>query len=253
MKQLLIYISCIFFITILCNCQEKEIERYKDDPRLYFSREKWSENYSNQGDSTEHSFFTLPDDQLRDTVWVDIRTMGLPTDFPRPFRIVQTNAKQADAAIPGKHYVAFDDESIRDLMMIPAGKVQHFMPVIVLRDPSLDTCRVRIEMEVEANDYFKVGLTSLSRFMVSTTSEVQEPKLWESFWQYYYGDWGPRKMWFLIRYVGISDFEKYPNDDAMILYLPAAAYGALEKYNADENNPDRPLQEADGTLVEFPL
>lgn len=237
------------------SCDQREVTRYEDDPRIYFYKgivydEVALTSYT-QSDSIKRSFFVLPDDQMWDTVWLDIRTMGFPTDQDRPMKIVQTNTGQPYAAVAGKHYIGFDDERVKKEVSIAAGQVKRMLPVIFYRDPSLEKDSVRLELEIQRNDYFEVGMDTLSRFMVEMTAKPAKPRLWSSVFQSVFGDWGPKKMWFIMRYVGFSDFENRIGDYAYQIFLRGRAGEALAEYNADERNEDRPLKEADGTPVKF--
>lgn len=252
MKTNIVYFL-ISFALLLQACEQLEVDNYENDPRLYFYHGSYTINHKTftQRDSTEHSFFTLSDDQLVDTVWVDIRTMGLLEHQARPMKIVQVNTDKPNAAVAGKHYFAFDSDEMKEHMYMPANRAQCFWPVIVKRDPSLENSRVRLEMAIIENDYFKPGVDTLARFMVTTTGQAQKPSLWNSYWKYSYGEWGSKKMWFLVNYVGIRDFNSYISDSGLDYYYQAKAREELKKYNADESNPDRPLKEADGTIVTF--
>lgn len=252
MKTNIVYIL-ISFALLLQACEQLEVDNYENDPRLYFYYGSYTINHKTftQRDSTEHSFFTLSDDQLVDTVWVDIRTMGLLENQARPMKIVQVNTDKPNAAVAGKHYFAFDSDEMKEHRYMPANRAQCFWPVIVKRDPSLENSRVRLEMAIIENDYFKPGVDTLARFMVTTTAQAQKPSLWNSYWKYSYGEWGSKKMWFLVNYVGIRDFNSYISDSGLDYYYQAKAREELKKYNADESNPDRPLKEADGTIVTF--
>lgn len=239
----------------LGSCEERDVMRYEDDPRIYFYKgivydEVALTSYT-QSDSVKRSFFVLPDNQMWDTVWLDIRTMGFPTDYDRPIKIIQTNTGEPYAAVAGKHYIGFDDERVKDQVSIAIGQVKRMLPVIFYRDPSLTTDSVRLEIEIQPNEYFGVGMDTLSHFMVEMTAKPSKPKLWSSVFQSVFGDWGAKKMWFIMRYVGFSDFENRINDYAYQTYLRGRAAEALAEYNADERNEDRPLREADGTVVKF--
>lgn len=252
MKRETTYIATLLFLCCgLFGCEQLEVNKYENDPRLYFFKGYWAVDKFTQGDSTVHSFFVQPDGQMTDTVFVDVRTMGLPTDEPRPFKIVQLNPDHPDAAVPGKHYVPFDSEEMQRNMVMPAHAVRRLLPVIVKRDPSLETSRVRIEMAIVENDYFKVGIDTLAKFLVTTTAQAQKPGLWENYWKYHFGDFGAKKLWFLVHYVGVTNFDERISDSGYEYYIEARAVQALKEYNADESHPDRPLREADGTLVTF--
>ena len=249
MKRYRLFILLIVAIGLFFgSCDEKDVIRYEDDPRIYFYKGIVYDNVArtsySQADSVKRSFFVLPDTQMWDTVWIDIRTMGFPTDYERPMKIVQTNVGEPFAAVAGKHYIGFDDERVEGQVSIAAGQVKRMLPVIFYRDPSLEKDSVRLEIEIQPNEYFSVGMDTLSHFMVEMTAKPAKPRLWN-------GDWGAKKMWFIMRYVGFTDFENRIGDYAYETYLRGRAAEALAEYNADERNEDRPLREADGTLVKF--
>lgn len=140
---------------------------------------------------------------------------------------------------------------MKEQVSIAAGQVKRMLPVIFYRDPSLEKDSVRLEIEIQSNEYFSVGMDTLSHFMVEMTAKPSKPRLWNSVFSYIFGDWGAKKMWFIMRYVGFTDFENRISDYAYQTYLRGRAAEALAEYNADERNEDRPLREADGTLVKF--
>lgn len=250
MKKNILYIMGISFLLGLSGCEQLDVNRYENDPRLYFFNgydNTRTPTYYHQ-DSIAQSFFLLPAEQERDTVFIVLETMGMPSDEPRPFRLVQTNEGEPDAAVSGKHYLPFDSEEMKRNMMIPAGAVRYYMPLIVLRDPSLEISKVRLKIGIGENEYFKQGIDEELEFMVTITATAEEPPTWDD---WYFGDWGPKKMWFVINYVGITDFMDVSEDSAYLNYLKAFAIQKLREYNADPGNPDTPLTEADGTVVTF--
>lgn len=241
-------------VLLLAGCHLESVEEYENEPRLYFFKGNYNLGEWVQEDSITHSFFSVPELQKRDTVWIDIRTMGYLGEEARTFKIVQTNLGESDAAVPGTHYIGFDDPSIAELMKMPARAFRYLMPVILLRDPSLETATVRIKMGVAKNENFGVGIDTLSHFLITTTSVPAKPTTWDSHWKVSFGTWGAKKMWFIMNYVGITDFEDISalDDYTYRMYLKTMAQDKLEEYNANENNPDRPLMEADGiTEVKF--
>lgn len=251
MKRNIFYIVILLFPLWFFGCERHDVEKYENDPRLYFFKGNYNLGEFIQGDSTAHSFFVQPDGQNLDTVWVDIRTMGFPADYPRPMKIAQIHTDRGNAAVAGKHYVSFDSEEMQKNLLMPANAVRCLLPVIVKRDPSLETSRVRIEMAVVENEYFKVGIDTLSKFIVTTTARAEKPALWDSYWKHMFGDFGAKKLWFLIHYVGLTEFDAYLSDSGYRYYLQSKAIQVLENYNADVNHQDRPLRETDGTLVTF--
>ena len=239
----------IFLLVVsIAGCEKETGLKYGDVPALYF---KYSDNLDEiyQRDSLDHSFFLVPKEEMRDTVLIYILTMGNPADDDRPFELVLANAGQPKAAVPGKHFVAFDDPEMKEHFKISKGAVGVYFPLIVLRDPSLDTDTIRFELKLVENSYFKTGIDAWTRFVVKTTSQATKPANWNTLWRYHFGlSWGTEKMRFIITMVGLTDFDTRP-ESGYAAYLSAKAKQKLLEYNAA--HPKKPLAEADGTLVTF--
>ena len=56
-------------------------------------------------------------------------------------------------------------------------------------------------------------------------------------------------MKFIIQHTGYTDWEVIPSDGAYIGYMSSKVQNAFQQYNLE--NPNKPLIEADGTLVSF--
>lgn len=239
--------TILIFLLIVgtIGCKENTALEYENDPALYFEN-----SYYTQQDSIAHTFFIQPDDQMRDTVFVEILTMGYPTNTDRPFILEQTNAGKPGAAVAGKHFVAFDDPEMLEHLKIPKGSVRKSFPLIVLRDPSLELEEVRIELKIGENEYFRSGIDEWTNFVVKTTSMAVKPTNWDSYWKYYFGiTWGSVKMKFIIDNTGFTEFDGGSLNSDYTNYLSSKVKQKLLEYNT--NHPDEPLSEADGTLVTF--
>lgn len=237
-------------VFLLAGCEEKVTLLYENEPALYFFKGTDYTNNFKQGDSLIYSFYTKELGRVRDTVYLNIRTMGLPAEAPRAVSLVQANTGNRTDAIAGIHYVAFDDPEVKDLMVIPANAVMADIPVILLRDKSMKSFEFRLNLEIRENDYFKVGLDTQKSFLIRLSDMAAPPDNWKS-WSYTFGEWGPVKMRFIMDYVGVTDFEKYAEyTSAELTYLQMKAIQKLEEYNQKNNTI---LTEDDGvTIVEFP-
>lgn len=248
---------CAAAISVFAACKQVDVNKYENDPRIYFPNQSLTET-SSPRDNINHTFITVPDGQLTCDVEVDVRAMGFPADYPRAviFRQIFPDEKgYADgtpAAVPGMHYLPFDDPQMQERMFMPAGKVQVKIPVTLIKTPELEDGKVRLEFELVANEHFNLGIKKNLIFSISSTSQYQMPKLWDR-WQNYMGIWGAKKMWFLVTVVGMhpSIFDETVTH-AYSNYKKAQAIDELEKYNSDPNNKDTPLKETDGTVVKFP-
>lgn len=215
-------------------CERYDAQLFEEEARVCFLR---GDSGNGQQDSILQSFFVVPEAQDRDTVWVEITLMGFPVNEVRPVKIVQTNQDAEDAAVAGTHYIAFDDAELKDLMVMGANQVTAKIPVVLLRDISLKTGKKRLEMTIGENDYFKRGIDADCRFMVQTTELAEKPANWDNAWKKsYFGEWSSQKMWFIVNYLGLDDFEA-EYDAGYKKYLKQKAHSKLNEYNATHDEP----------------
>ena len=238
----------LLFALLFLSCEERVVHRYESENSLYFF---WgSENYNTfvQQDSISYNFTEKQSSRLRDTIHLRVLSAGFLSDSDRAVRIAQTLADGSPNALPGTHYVDFDDPALAGRFIVPAGSTRAELPIVILRDPSLRSQVVRLEIELRENDHFKVVIPELSRFVIKITDMIAKPSNWDFLWASYMGTWGPEKMRFLADYVGIADYEG-THDASEMLYYRSVAIEKLTEYN---NTHATPLTEADGTPVTFP-
>jgi hypothetical protein len=237
--------TLVALVVTLPGCREMDIDTYENDPRLYFHRDV---NTSRQRDSISYSFFIQGETVVRDTVWVEIRTMGIPSATPRPFKVEQINAGDTLAARVGIHYLPFDSGELKELMQVAPGATSALVPVVLLRDISLKREEARLEIAIVENEYFKPGVESNLKFVVKSSDFAVKPASW-NLWGVVFNEWGPQKMLFLIQYLGIDFSEPAPTDIDPRLHYRGLAKELLMRYN--DTHPGKPLAEEDGTLVSF--
>lgn len=250
MKNLSYIILFLLAGVCMSSCQEKVVMLYENDPRLYFYKGTDYTNGITQRDSIVYSFYTKETTRMRDTVYVNIRTMGLPEDYARQITLKQTNAGKENAAVAGTHYVAFDDNEVAVSMVIPANAVMTNIPIILLRDRSMKFAEYRMELEIVENEEFGIALETQKNFLIKVSDMTAPPANWNSTWIYVFGEWGAVKMKFIIDYLGFTDFDNYSQySSEEYNYFKMKANQKLEEYNATHPV----LTEDDGiTLVEFP-
>jgi len=229
-----------FTLIVLTGCQLENPLAYENDPAIYFIRN------SNQRDSLNHSFFM--NDNLTDTLWIKVVTMGETSTTDRRFSVKQVNSSAANAARPGVHYKPFDDPFIVENMVVKAGKAEADLPIIFIHDKSLDLTTVEIVLEVEGNENFRPGINIWRQIKIRTTALTTKPALWDTHYFRFFGlSWGPVKFRFIIDHTGYMDWAAVP-DMSFGMYMGAQVLNDLQKYNASH---DEPLSEADGTEVSF--
>ena len=208
-----------------------------------------------------------------DTVWVRVATMGYLSDEARPFELEQVMTGERDA-VAGKHYVAFTDAEMQSWYYIPAGQAEVLVPIVVKRDPSLETeGDVVLKFTFKENEYFKLGYPEFAVYSIVISDQLAKPTMWTTCnLNYYFGAYGPVKhelmiawteqawddtyiesLFYEYRYSG-GGVAWYPKDGNYISYLASWFAERLAKENAERlADPEigDVYREANGDAVDF--
>ncbi len=276
-KQVMRLLTCFTLLVTLAmsltSC-EKDLEVYNTETcRINFyynlnSRSSFNETLAR----TSYSFIYGDVNRERDTLWFDVQTMGFTSDKDRPVTLQQLPS-DGNQAVPGKHYVAFDDPSVSHLYVIPAGKATTKLPVIILRDASLKNETVTLKFGFKENEFFQLGFEEFSTRQIEMTDQLSEPSKWNEaypipgleryFPQYamrlsdYFGEYGVVKHQFLIEQTGKKWDDEYiesliKGDSNYLKYLVRKMSSRLDEVNAERVSKGLDvLKEADGTPVEI--
>lgn len=249
-----IYILAMLLLSVI-SCSEADLMLYSDEPRVYLG------GYTRAESKT---FYYDTDDVTRDTLYVYVETMGGPRDYDRAVNFKQVkvydveytveNGVKVDSvvtenpynAVAGKHFVAFDGEETKKLMIVPAGEVNALIPVILLRDASLKENEYYLTLQLIENDEFKIGgVTKDVEYAFTFTDKLMKPDFWDLPYQgaYYFGKYSTRKHEFMIEVAG----GKIDNEWWSSLYGTSSIAGLLayyqnkfkmelDKYNNDPEN-----------------
>ncbi|SIN94119.1 DUF4843 domain-containing protein [Chitinophaga niabensis] len=165
MKRL-IYIIAILLATA-SGCTKSEYLLFNDIARVQLS----------DTTSLSSTFVYDPVTIVKDTVYIEVSTIGGITNYDRPVKLVQipefdytyvrdpiTNqitdtiaTERPFKAVAGTHYIDLADKSLESMMVIKAGSVRAQIPVVLLRDASLKTNSYRLRLQLVANKEFGLG------------------------------------------------------------------------------------------------
>lgn len=266
---LLYYIvTGMLMLTGMTSC-EKDLEVYSDATcrlNFYYDVTDISKFKPEMARST-YSFVYGDADADNDTVWYEIETMGFTSDKDRPVSIEQIQEDGMTNAVPGKHYVPFNDPSLADKFLIPAGKARTKIPVVMLRDASLTQETVALRFRIKANEYFVIGYEPYAERVLYFTDMLAEPAKWTfdypSWGSHtvsladYFGTYGVVKHRFLIEETGEKWDDEYidklmTGDSEYLMYMLQKMSKRLAVVNAERAAHGLPpLTEADGTPVEI--
>lgn len=258
--------SILFLLPVLAgwlvSC-EKDLPVYSSsDGMLNFAYE-----YTDSRDSTlNYSFVYAENDVTEDTVWFEVTTMGFPQPRDRYYEVEQVLTGDNDA-VPGKHYVDFNDASYKRLLCVPANAIKARMPIVVLRDASLKNGTVTLKVAIKPGLDFKSGYIGYQFKRLTITDQLTRPNLWTkgSLCQYYFGEWSLTRHQFMIDVTGyrwdddflgnslaIDDYSLC--DQQYLTYLANILQKAVDEENARrEALGEGPLTDENGQLINFPM
>lgn len=211
MKNRIIYLLLLIPAYMLTSC-EKDIE-------VFNSPEVNSLNFifeEREDTLISHTFIYTPEDQLTDTIWMEVETIGFVTDYPRSFTLCEL-AVDSNAAVSGKHYIAFDDSSMKDYYVIAAKQNKARFPLILKKeDPELANKEFNLKIGIKPNENFQAGLPSYQQRLVKVSNILTKPKDWNTYAIYYFaGEYGKEKHHFMIatgNKIGVKIDEEFFHD-----------------------------------------
>lgn len=275
MKKKYTILSCIaasLIMLMLTSC-EKELEVYSSTiARLnFYYGLKSPSAYKPEIAESTFSFVYTDDDCEKDTIWVELESMGLVSDAPRAISLKQVDSVGVANAIAGKHYVAFDNPELAKYYVMPAKAARTKVPVVLLRDASLKSEAVVLKFAIADNGVFTNGYNNYQSRAITFTDRLSEPAEWSTRYYTqpeilpdyyitfatYMGEYGVTKHLFLIRKTGKKwndeDIKEFMASDTNYRsYMRSKMSRLLAKENAERAAEGlEPLKEDDGTLVEI--
>ena len=205
---------------ITASCEEYSAKTWSGDNRLNFVQVASSAVTQVNDTMQIYTFVLEPAAVTRQTIYVRVETMGDVYDYDRPVKLKQVAfyGKDGDKndAVPGKHYVSFDDPEMAAKQFIPKGQVAADIPIILIRE-NLGTNEFLLRIEFERNDYFTLGLDQFSHRTVLISDQLQKPDNWADM-EAYFGTYSQAKHQFMIDVTGLAidyDYIKgiYATDD----------------------------------------
>ena len=246
--------TALIISSIFISC-EKELPLY-DDPqsRLNFY-------YTNDADSLQSYSFNYHPGKDRDTVWFEVRTSGFVSQEDRSFQLEQIPVDSFNA-LPDVHYVSFDDTNYQKNFTIKGGATSGRIPIIVLKDPSLDKETVTLKFRIKDNLIFQTGNVENEYKLLTITNKLSKPQAWQTLMLFYFGHWGPVKHQFMIDHSGQKWDDDYLNslgvtdlancDQAYLAYLRDKLANELYQVNMERMmNGEGWLTDSDGTIIQF--
>lgn len=258
MKTLYIIVAGFVLLTLSVSC-EKDYSLFKTtDCYLNFNYgDVTSEEVTEGMSTTFYSFVYEGDDVKVDTLWFEVVAMGFLSEIDRPLVLKQLPVEGVDNAVPGVHYVAFDDTDLAKFYRIPRGQNTARIPVVLLRnDPELQKKAMALKFGFGENEFFSPGYEGLIVHTIQISDFLTEPVGW---WRANMGSYGQVKHHLMIQWTGEPWDEAYikvfgTGDAAYRSYMRQWFRRKLAEENAKRlADPEigDVYREADGRVVSF--
>ena len=252
MKRNVVLFVCIsIFLSLLNACEEALPLFNPAQDRLNFVITEYN---ATTPSTIRKTFVYDPEDVVCDTIYVPVNSMGFVRDYDRYFRIeqVELDTDSVYNAIPGIHYMGFDDSKISSMMFVPAGQVSGKIPIVAFRDRSMRDTVVVLHLRIAASEHFLPGDLERIEQTVEIGDQLMQPDNWMCF-----GIYGYEKHRFLIEHFNMNfdedTFDLFREDLQWGRWLNSRAKNLLAEENAERlANGKGPLTERDGTVVTFP-
>ena len=267
-------ISCAVVVAVVLAACENDLELFSDPTcrlNFYYEDAQVVKNFKDEMSKTNYSFVYSGMGIEKDTIWLEVESMGFVSDHDRTITLHQVDTAGVVQAVPGTHYVAFNDPGVASYYVMPAGKARTKLPVVLLRDKSLSEETVVLKIQIQANEYFQPGYDVFQSRSITFTDRLSMPGNWEkgyplpglesyfptyaNYLYYYFGRWGQAKHKFLIEQTGQKWDDDYieglmKGDDSYLSYLSQKLNNVLAQVNAERQQQGLGvLCEADGTPV----
>jgi hypothetical protein len=242
---------------------EKDLMTYEGINRLGFSDNTYSLTKTFAFDNSS---------VVKDTVYLNVRTMGHVSKTDRTFKIEQikdgkyVKGKKIKTAKAGLHFVDFSNTNF----VIKANKTKAKIPIVLLRDISMRTNSFGLKVRIVKNNFFELPSTRSLERLIIISDMLEKPKNWygntrKDDWRGF-GVYGKVKHRFMIDVSGLKFDELFfrslilnPKDnyydEVKVRFYRNKFIKALKEYN--EKHPANSLREEkkegqlEGDLVSF--
>ena len=254
MKRQMICLG-IMAALMLCACEEDDKLMYGEDARslnLWFG----SESTEGRTDSTEYNYAFRPLDTEFDSVMFYVKLAGVPLKEDCPFEL-KVAGGDSSSVVAGEHYVL-------PPYVLKAGSTGGSFPIYLKNTSDFKNKAFSLSFALKESEMFDAGAKEYASLKLNIKDKEERPQYWDDDpvtympLKNFFGTYSSKKYQFIIKVTGkvilrviyqgtppppyeISYFEAQ--------YLQAQCRLAVEEYNSNPDNPDRPLSDENGPIT----
>jgi hypothetical protein len=180
----------VMLLAVTIGCKKAGYLMYNDGHRIQIT----------DTSTQSFSFFYEAATVTRDTIYVNLNTIGGITDHNRTVTVEQipeidytykydpitnkvidsTPNPKTNPAIAGKHYVPFTDPGAQAIMFVQADSAVGRLPIILIRDASLKDSACRLRIRITANDEFMLGEKNFMEKTIIFSDRLERFESWKN-------------------------------------------------------------------------
>ncbi|MCS3797405.1 DUF4843 domain-containing protein [Niastella sp. OAS944] len=180
----------VILLAIATGCKKADYQMYNEGARIQVA------------DTTTLGYTFIYKDfaVTRDTVYVQMNTIGGITDYDRAITIEQipeydiiytrdpatnkvidsTIKEKPFKAVAGTHYIPFTDAAVQSMMVVKKDSAVGKLPIILLRDTSLRSNSYRLRIKLVANDAFGLGEVKTLERTIVFSDQLERFESWKT-------------------------------------------------------------------------
>jgi len=243
------YILYVTMVFTLFSCKKEAVETYQGKDGVSFFAYTYEQ--LNTTAVRSYSFAFQATEKQRDTLFIPMRITGKLSDQPRTVMLKTAQGTTATAGV---------DFELKEFT-VPAGASKFNYPLILLNSAGMASNVYRIVLEpAETKDFIlgtlgqtpetvtNQGTEENFRYLkVDVTGQYIEPGYW-IYLQSDFGDFSAVKYKFMVKTLGITDFDYNKIGSDGLLNFPVTLRNALAAYEAANG----PLLDENGQRISFP-
>lgn len=242
-----IYILILLVIAgAFAACEKQQLMTYNAPDNIYFFYKRINQRL----DSLDFSFAYSPASVTDSTINIQIAVTGAPVNNDREFVIT---VDPSSTAKPGVNYV------LPEKLVISAGSLVDSFPVKLIRTADLQTNKLFLKLNLNANDNFHTDIKAITStldsinalaFKINLSDVLTQGNNWTSIYGTYFGPFSVKKLRLLNQVAGMP--LDYVINGIYDLNLNArCAFWAItmSRYLKDQQNAGTPVYEDDGSTL----
>lgn len=253
MKKQIIWLGLIM-AWMLCACEEDNKLMYDESSRvlnLWFG----SESTEGRVDSTEYNYAYRPLGTDLDSVTFYVKLAGVPLEEDCTFDLEVTGG-DVSSVIVDKHYVL-------PSYVLKAGTTGGDYPIYLKNTSDFKDKAFTLALALKENVKLETGVKEYATLKLIVKDREEKPAYWDEDPAYmplknFFGTYSRTKYQFMIKVTGkvisrvIYQGTPIPPHEISYFeaqYLQAKLRLAVEEYNNNPENPDRPLSDENGPIT----